>query len=99
MASFALRHMTCAFPPTDLAPSNVCSSRTLFINPIVSSVKHLHDERYIVPSEAVRALPLLTLFVFVKPTDGDVVARTVLRFMHPDRGDDFAEPDFVNGKT
>ena len=68
---------------------------SLLVNPGMGHVGDLGDEGKFFAAETGRGLPFVA--VFVKPSDGDIVARAVVRFVCPDGRLDAAHADFVNG--
>ena len=68
----------------------------LFVDPGMGLIDHFGHQRQVIPTEAGGILPLVA--VLVEPTDGDVVPRSVLGFVLPDRGTDATEADLVDGR-
>lgn len=64
-------------------------------DPRVGLVEDLADKRQVIAAETLGVFPLIA--VLVEPAHGDIVARTVLGFVVPDRGTDSSHSNFVNG--
>ena len=86
-------------PPFPTCPLGLGLGLLLFLGkleePRVGLIGHFRKDQQVVAPKALRALPLIA--VFVEAREGDVVPRLLFGSIAPNRSLDATDPDFING--